>query len=237
MADALTPSPGIDFSRVRALCFDVDGTLSDTDDLWAHRISTALTPIKWLAPRWDARAFARWMIIGLETPGNLLYHWMDRLHFDDELAVMYNRLAHLRRKKAPRKFWIIPRVMEMLNALHSDYPMSVVSARDQISTHAFLRQFDLLPHFQTVVTSQTCQYTKPFPDPIVHAAKAMGVHPEECLMIGDTTVDILAGKAAGAQTVGVLCGFGKEDELRRAGADLILPTTADLVPYLLQQSS
>jgi phosphoglycolate phosphatase-like HAD superfamily hydrolase len=47
-------------------------------------------------------------------------------------------------------------------------------------------------------------------------------------MIGDTTVDILAGKAAGAQTVGVLCGFGEEAELRRAGADLIVKDLKEL---------
>jgi phosphoglycolate phosphatase-like HAD superfamily hydrolase len=60
----------------------------------------------------------------------------------------------------------------------------------------------------------------------------MGVLPEECLMIGDTTVDIRAGRSAGAQTVGVLCGFGSEDELQRAGADLILPTPLDVLKYL-----
>jgi phosphoglycolate phosphatase len=47
-------------------------------------------------------------------------------------------------------------------------------------------------------------------------------------MIGDTTVDIRAGKAAGAQAVGVLCGFGEEAELRQLGADLILKSTSDL---------
>ena len=52
-------------------------------------------------------------------------------------------------------------------------------------------------------------------------------------MVGDTTVDIRAGKAAGAQTVGVLCGFGQESELRRAGADLILPSIASLCEILL----
>jgi phosphoglycolate phosphatase-like HAD superfamily hydrolase len=41
-----------------------------------------------------------------------------------------------------------------------------------------------------------------------------------------------AGKAAGAQTVGVLCGFGQEAELLHAGADLILPTTSLLADAL-----
>jgi phosphoglycolate phosphatase len=54
-------------------------------------------------------------------------------------------------------------------------------------------------------------------------------------MVGDTVVDILAGKKAGTQTVGVLCGFGEKRELERAGADLILPSTTDLADYLLDQ--
>ena len=51
-------------------------------------------------------------------------------------------------------------------------------------------------------------------------------------MIGDTTVDIRAGKSAGAQTVGVLCGFGEEQELLRMGADLILKGTSELADVL-----
>ena len=56
--------------------------------------------------------------------------------------------------------------------------------------------------------------------------------PEACLMVGDTSVDIRAGRKAGAQTVGVLCGFGEQKELRRQGADAILPSTADLAQLL-----
>ena len=61
----------------------------------------------------------------------------------------------------------------------------------------------------------------------------MNIKPEECLMIGDTTVDIRAAKAAGAQSVGVLCGFGQENELRQSGADLILESTSLLADELL----
>jgi len=60
----------------------------------------------------------------------------------------------------------------------------------------------------------------------------MGVPPENCLMVGDTTVDIRAGRAAGAQTVGVLCGFGYREELERAGADAILNSTGELANLL-----
>ena len=76
-------------------------------------------------------------------------------------------------------------------------------------------------------------HTKPYPDPVLLAAEKLGVAARACIMVGDTTVDIRAGRNAGAQTVGVLCGFGEEPELRRQGADLILPGTADLQEALL----
>jgi HAD superfamily hydrolase (TIGR01509 family) len=132
-----------------------------------------------------------------------------------------------------KHFLLVPGVREMLAALHPHFRMAVVSARDEHSTCAFLDQFQLTPFFQTIVTAVTTQHTKPFPDPIFYAAQKMGIQPSQCLMIGDTPIDIRAGKAAGAQTVGVLCGFGEEPELQKLGADLILPSTANLTASLL----
>lgn len=50
---------------------------------------------------------------------------------------------------------------------------------------------------------------------------------KECLIVRDTTVEIKAGRASGGQTVGA-SGFGKENELLEAGADLILPSVVEL---------
>ena len=110
--------------------------------------------------------------------------------------------------------------------------MAVVSARDENSTLAFLDKFALTGYFREIVTAITARHTKPYPDPVLYAANKMGIAPENCLMIGDTTVDIRAGKAAGAQTAGVLCGFGEEAELKSWGADIILKSTSKLVDVL-----
>jgi phosphoglycolate phosphatase-like HAD superfamily hydrolase len=112
------------------------------------------------------------------------------------------------------------------------YPLAVVSARDEKTTMMFLEQFSLSKHFVEVVTSQTCERTKPYPMPVQHAANAMGLQARDCVMIGDTTVDILAGRRAGAQTVGLLCGFGTEKELKKAGADVVLNDLEELQALL-----
>jgi len=135
--------------------------------------------------------------------------------------------------KGPKLFKLVPGVKEMLNQLSAHYPMAVVSARGGRSTGWFLDQFELKPLFQCIATAQTCEHTKPYPDPIEWAAEQMGVSPEDCLMIGDTTVDILAAKAAGAQSIGVFCGFGEREELTEAGADLIIEETSLLTKILL----
>lgn len=222
----------LDINRIQAICFDVDGTLSDTDDLWVNNFAKRFSFLKFLSPQKDLRPFARWMVMVLESPGNLVYELFDRLHLDDKVGEVFNWLAHHKTGRTPKQFWMVPQGLELIQYCHQRYPLSIVSARDEKSTLAFLQQFEITDYFKSVVTSQTCTYTKPFPDPILRAAQDKGIAPENCLMVGDTTVDIRAGKAAGAQTVGVLCGFGTERELRRAGADLILNHTHELMNVL-----
>ena len=219
----------VDTARIRALCFDVDGTLRDTDDQLVLRLSRSLRWFRYFFPERNPQPFARKLIMAIENPGNLLLSLPDRLGFDHHLAAAGEKLARLRSRKKIPNFLLVPGVKEMLYRLKPHYPMAIVSARDERNTLQFLDHFELRAYFKSIVTAQTCRYTKPFADPVLYAAEAMGVQPADCLMIGDTTVDIRAGRAAGAQTIGVLCGFGEEPELRRVGAGHILATTSDLI--------
>ncbi|RPJ27268.1 MAG: HAD family hydrolase [Chloroflexi bacterium] len=213
----------LDISRIKALCFDVDGTLSDTDDLYAQKIVDLLPRFLFPNPMQTARRLVMWV----ESPGNALLGFADSIGIDDEMTAFIDWMN--RHRQNPKKnFLLIPGVDEMLAQLQGRYPMAVVSARDEKSTMRFLNQFDLCKYFDVIVTGLSAPHTKPYPDPILLAAQKMSVPPGECLMIGDTTVDIRAGKAASAQALGVLCGFGEEAELRQLGADHILKSTSDL---------
>ncbi|GAB4522654.1 MAG: phosphoglycolate phosphatase [Anaerolineales bacterium] len=219
--------PALEIGRIRALCFDVDGTLSDTDDLYVAQASRLL---RVFLPQRTALALARWLVMRAESPGNALYALADRLGLDDRI---YRALSRRRPKPtAPGHFLLVPGVREMLTEAVKHYPLAIVSARGEYTTLQFLEQHHLRPFFRVVVTAHTCRRTKPSAEPLLWAAERLGVPPESCVMIGDTVVDIRVGRAAGAQTIGVLCGFGERDELARAGADLILPQTADIVNLL-----
>jgi HAD superfamily hydrolase (TIGR01549 family) len=213
--------------KIKALCFDVDGTLSDSDNVYTQKISKYIPKFLFKKPDETARRLVMWM----ESPSNALLGLADTLHVDRQMVAVINWLSQHRRH-SDKEFLLIPSVDDMLKQLHGRYPMAIISARDEKTNMKFLEKFDLAKYFDVIVTGLSAKYTKPYPDPIFLAAEKMNVAPENCLMIGDTTVDIRAGKSAGAQTVGVLCGFGEEPELRKMGADEILEDTTKLLNIL-----
>jgi len=221
--------------KIKAILFDIDGTLSDSDDQLVANLERWLKPFLFLLSRKDQHAAARWLVMALESPGNFIYNLADRLDMDSLLIKLLNDRTRRKRHRI-KKYWIIPGVGEVLNTLAQFYSLGIVSARDEASSLAFIEQFKLSPLFRVVVTSQTCRYSKPFPDPLLHAARQLNVNPENCLMVGDTTVDIRAAKLAGMQSLGVLCGFGTQRELQRVGADLILASPVEL-PRMLGLSA
>jgi len=229
----------LDINRIQALLFDIDGTISDTDDHMVMRLMKLFSPIRWAFRGKDPQPFARWLVMAAETPGNFLYSLSDRFGFDKHLSKLFKSIAGLRRshRNPSNLFFIVPGVKGALQTLHQHYPMAVVSARDERTTRLFLKHFGLDQFFLVVVTAQTCKHTKPYPDPLIFAAKSLGVPIENCLMIGDTIVDVHAALSAGAQTLSVLCGFGSKRELSRAGTQHILPSTDLVSDFLLAETA
>lgn len=218
----------LDSQRIQALCFDVDGTLRDTDDQYVLRLTKFFTRLRWMRPRKDPALTARRIVMTFDTPLNAVYTMLDWAGLDATVIGLLEQMNKLQLRKPKASLPLIPGVREALESLSLKYPMAVVSARGAHGTQEFLEYHDLTGFFQCVASGQTTRHTKPWPDPILWSAEQMGVPPESCLMIGDTTVDIRAGLAANCQTVGVLSGFGDARELTRAGANLLLDSVAQL---------
>ncbi|TFY99160.1 HAD family hydrolase [Ramlibacter henchirensis] len=233
----------LDLSRIRALCFDVDGTISDTDDHIVARLAGLIDAVPGVSGR-RAEKLARQTVMALETPVHAAYAKLDELGLDVPLTRLRDRLrsikrlegdpAHTRNPEAADEVphEMVAGVQQMIHTLARHFPMCTISTGGAPRVERFLEHYGVRKHFTAVIGSQTTRRMKPHPEPLLFAAREMGVRPEECLMIGDTTIDIRTGVAAGAQTVGVLCGFGTELELREAGAGLILATTSDLLGVL-----
>jgi pyrophosphatase PpaX len=75
------------------------------------------------------------------------------------------------------------------------------------------------------------QKSKPDPEMVLKSIEKLGMFPYQTVMIGDSTYDILAGKAAGAMTIAV-CTKHSADVFQKIGADIILDSITNLKEFL-----
>jgi len=218
--------------EIDAILFDLDGTLVETDDDVVEALARRLRVIRWLLPRRDPRRVARRLLMAFEGPTNRFLGLLDRVGLDDDFFGLGNRLQSLRGVDAPLNFRPVAGVGEALRDLHDRYYLAIVTTRSRQEAQAFLKQQGLTDVVQVVTGRDDTWRIKPHPSPVRHTAEKLGVSVERCLMVGDTTVDIRAARAAGARSVGVLCGFGDRKELEHAGAERIVETTCDLVDWM-----
>jgi HAD superfamily hydrolase (TIGR01509 family) len=84
-----------------------------------------------------------------------------------------------------------------------------------------------------IVDGTTVKLAKPHPDLLLAAARVLDADPTACWCVGDSRWDMLAAAAAGMPAIGITAGSAvTAAELQHAGASLVLPTFAELIPYL-----
>jgi N-acetyl-D-muramate 6-phosphate phosphatase len=223
----------LDKTKIKALIFDIDGTLRDTDDEMVRRIELFLLHFEFFISTGKAKTAARDFVMDIENPGQKVLYYTDKWGWDTFIHKTIQGIRWLLKPfKHSKNYLTIEGIQKMIPQLALHYSLAVASAGDEETVNAFLENAGIRQYFKVIATALTCPHTKPFADPLIWAAHKMGVSPEECVMVGDTTVDISAGKNAGTQTVGVLCGFGEKGELEALKPDLILETTGMLEAFL-----
>ncbi|HOW31574.1 MAG TPA: HAD family hydrolase [Bacteroidales bacterium] len=226
-----------DFRNIKAILFDLDGTLMDTDDQAVEKIAGIFSRMHVTNPVGRAKR----LVMAAETPVNWLIMMMDVIRLDNLLLPLWHKLRKQRSeslagKTSLKHFRIIPGVPEMLASVKNTYRLGVVTTRGQDEAELFINENGLQGVFEVVVTRSSTRRLKPHPEPILFAAQQLELPVSKCLMVGDTTQDIKSARRAGALSVGVLCGFGMRKELERTRATVVLKHTA-LLSALLNQDA
>ncbi len=217
---------------IEAFLFDLDGTLLDSDDQAVERIARQLGRLGVKEPQRAARRF----VMAAETPANDLCTALDWVGLDALLGLS-KALQRMFGVRSKANFLMVPGTGDAVRVLSERYRLGVVTTRGRHDAYAFLETFSLTHLFEVVVTRESTWRLKPHPAPVLHAARVLALPPERCVMVGDTTVDVLSARRAGAWAVAVLCGFGERDELERAGAHVILSSPADLPAALAEPNT
>jgi phosphoglycolate phosphatase len=120
-----------------------------------------------------------------------------------------------------------PEVEETLQSLRH-VPKAIVTNKPSEFCLAILDGLDLRSHFAVILGGDSLPERKPEPQPLLEAARRCERAPAECLMVGDSRVDILAGRAARMATCGFTGGFRGREELLAAGADVLIERFGEL---------
>lgn len=109
----------------------------------------------------------------------------------------------------------------------------ITSKRHEPAVHG-LNSMKLNSYFEFVLGSDDTTEHKPSPGPLLQAAERMGLTPADCTYVGDSPYDMQAAVGAEMYAVGALWGMFTEAELRDAGADILVPYVSDLPEVLLR---
>lgn len=217
---------------IRAILFDLDGTLLDTDDMLVEQISGHLKPLSFFDRLYARRKLARHLIMAIETPLNQFVTLLDWLGMEKMVRSWTKWLRAAYGRRQPTRYVAIEGVVRLIKQVSERYALAITTTRDRPDAEAFVERFGLEDHIRVIVARQDVRRLKPHPQPIQCAAERLGVEPQQCVVVGDTTVDVRAGKRSGAMTVAVLCGLGDRAELTRLQPELILESTAQLADHL-----
>jgi phosphoglycolate phosphatase-like HAD superfamily hydrolase len=95
--------------------------------------------------------------------------------------------------------------------------VSVVTTKTRTYTMPLLDNFNISQFFEVVTGRENVQNPKPHPEPILVTLEQMNYDKkrDSVWMIGDTKLDLIAANEANVNSIGVLCGYGNEEELRK----------------------
>jgi phosphoglycolate phosphatase len=122
---------------------------------------------------------------------------------------------------------VYPEVEQTLARL-DHIPKAVVTNKPYEFTTSLLEGVGLSSYFEVVIGGDCLSERKPSPLMLFEAARRCGVYSSECLMVGDSRVDVEAGRAAKMKTCGYIPGFRGRTELVDAGVDYVIERFGEL---------
>lgn len=216
-------------SGVRAVLFDLDGTLVDSaPDLAGAanemRLMRGLPALDLAQLRPMVGAGARGMLgVALQIrPEDAQYEALK-----DEFLSRYEARLSLE----TRLFQDVQTLLDALVA--AEMAWGIVTNKAERFALPLTRQLGLHDSARAVIGGDTTPHSKPHPAPLLEAAKRADVAPEQCIYVGDDERDIVAGRAAGMRTVAAAWGYlGNGKPIEEWRADIVLSSPAQLLQVL-----
>lgn len=211
---------------MKAILFDFDGTLADTMPALTEAVNAALTELGYPIHH-SVKAFinhgARELIRRAMPEEERTEEKIDRAFALYEVCY---------RKIYLHTDCLYPGMRDLIRKVRPQARMGILSNKPAEMTEGLARLLFPAGEMAAVVGYENGKPGKPDPYLAKKAAAELGVSLSDCLLVGDSEVDVQTAKNAGMAFVGAGWGFYGEEFLRAAGADRVANTPADLWPEI-----
>ncbi len=230
---------GLDWGRVEAVLFDLDGTLLDTiPDLAAAanatlaEIGRATVPVETVASYVGKGipVLVKRLLTGSLDPDAEV----DEAELEAVLPVFRRHYGRENGRRARFYDQVEPAVARLAGM---GLPMGCVTNKAGDFTEPLLSLTGLRPYFGVVVSGDTLAEKKPHPLPVRHAAAQLGVAVERALLVGDSVNDVLSARAAGCPVVCVPYGYNEGADVRGLDCDAIVANLMEVAEAIARARS
>ena len=196
---------------IRMVILDFDGTLADTAAVIIRTMQATISELG-LPSRTDEQCAAMIGLRLVEIPPVLF----PECSIDADIyARTYRRLFHEFDTEDAVK--IYPAVAETLKTLKSKgIILTIASSRSHASLAEYVESLGLSSFISHILGADDVDKGKPDPEPVNRILERFGISPEETMVVGDTSFDIMMGRNAGTRTCGVTYGNGSMESLNDA---------------------
>ena len=222
---------------VDAVIFDLDGTLIDSAPIYYELIDVVFKRLG--IPPVDRQVLLEAMQDGEFEWDLVLPEGMKpskeeviknaQIIIDDIAPSMFRKQVKL-----------IPGTAQVLKGMAAEglrLALATSTLRDYMAVKlAPLRKAGIENLLEVIITADDVRNKKPHAEPLLKCSRMLGLDPGRCAYVGDTRVDIKAGRAAGMQTVGVLTGFDGYEALKNEKPNVIINSIAELKATLTVKS-
>lgn len=214
---------------MKAILFDLDGTLLDTARDFAYAINLILARSR--KPALDFNLFRK------EVHGEsrrMISFAFNIEESDPKFEAIRENFLRTYNKNSTRHTIFFPGVKLVLETLDAKkIPWGIVTSKPTWLTKSVLKHFELDKRAKCIVMGDTLEKIKPDPTPLLYACKKMLVAPEDTIYVGDLKTDIIAAKAAGMKSIAVTYGYHPPGtNFQEWGADFIAHTPLEILNCL-----
>ena len=135
------------------------------------------------------------------------------------------------RKISTQKTELLPNALEAIELASTFAELGIVTTKTGKYSKVLMEHFNLMKYFKVLIGREDVDKPKPDAEPIIKALESFNFKGKDVYMIGDTKLDLLSAKNAKVNSIAVLCGYGKKEELQKF-TKIIVDDTLQAVNYL-----